>query len=141
MNKFSSFEANREFVLPDINLEQTKFESKIPSSNTMACMNEGMQNMMTANIDEFNESNIGDDCSEMDDLNMSMDSIQTEGDTFAESMISKPRRMHDFTGGGKLEQPSFHRESRTFCQKLFPVLARSTDLSPSELHAYHTIKS
>ena len=105
-------------------------------------MNLGMQNMMTANIDEFNESNINDDCSEMDDLNVSMDSIQTEGDAFAESMISRPNKMHDFIGGGnKLEQPNFHRESRSFCQKLFPVLARATDLTPNELHAYHTIKS
>jgi hypothetical protein len=56
--------------------------------------------MMTANIDEFNESNINDDCSEMDDLNVSMDSIQTDGDTFAESMISKPNKMHDFISGG-----------------------------------------
>jgi len=63
-------------------------------------MNVGMQNMMTANIDEFNESNINDDCSEMDDLNVSMDSIQTEVDTFAESMISKPNKMHDFVSGG-----------------------------------------
>lgn len=104
-------------------------------------MNLGMQNMMTANIDEFNESNINDDCSEMDDLNVSLDSIQTDGDTFAESMISKPK-MHDFLeSSNKLEQPTFHRESRTFCQKLFPVLARATDLTPNELHAYHTIKS
>jgi len=57
-------------------------------------------------------------------------------------MISKPTKMHDLIGGGKkLEQPGFHRESRTFCQKLFPVLARATDLTPNELHSYHTIKS
>ena len=134
--------SNREFILPDINLEQTKFENKAPNSSSLASLNLGMQNMMTANIDEFNESNINDDCSEMDDLNVSMDSIQTDGDTFAESMISKPNRMHDFIGGGKLmEQPMFHRDSRTFCQKLFPVLARATDLTPNELHSYHTIKS
>ena len=67
--------SNREFILPDINLEQTKFENKSPKSSSLGPVNLGMQNMMTANIDEFNESNINDDCSEMDDLNVSMDSI------------------------------------------------------------------
>jgi len=68
-------DSNREFILPDINLEQTKFENKTPKASSLAPMNIGMQNIMTANIDEFNESNINDDCSEMDDLNVSMDSI------------------------------------------------------------------
>lgn len=107
--------------MPDINLEYIK--------------NGSMSSFINQSVDDFSEQQI------KEEADFDSTSIQTnEEDGYEQIMIHKGA-----IGFGKssqyYNQPSFHQEGRTFCQRVFPYLARDTDLNGDELHAFHTIKA
>jgi hypothetical protein len=108
----------KDFKMPEINMEYIS----------------GMSKFLDQSVDEFSDSCIQADV----DLDASIDSIQTnDEDGYEQIMINKGT----FMRREQQSQPNFHQEGRTFCQKMFPYLASSTDLNSEELHAYHTIKA
>lgn len=40
-----------------------------------------------------------------------------------------------------LEEPNFHKNNRTLCMKIFPQLAKKTNLSLKEIEYYYYLKS
>ncbi len=95
----------------------------------------GINKFLSQSVDEFSDSNIQADV----DLDASIDSTQTNDDEegYEQIMIRKGT----FLSREHQSQPNFHLEGRSFCQKIFPYLASSTDLNSEELHAFSTIKA
>ena len=109
-----------DFKMPDINLEYIK-------------SSQGMTNFLNSSVDDFDESVI------KAEADCDTDSIQTQDDEGYEQIMIRKGAIK--FGHSQHSQPAFHEEGRTFCQRIFPYLASSTDLDGEELHAYHTIKA
>ena len=138
---------------------QQSSEQEIQFKLTKMAESQGFKNILHQNIDDFEEGNFSDKDSPDDDDENDIEALgatshsihlddSPEKDTLEknEGLIGL-KMTKQGSGGysscqvGNYNQPEFHQENKSICERLFSYFASSTDLKPDELAVYHTIKN